>query len=234
VRRGADFANSYGFAFEAYVAKVIDAADPRRRLTVEGSRKYGPSNARKDTIDWLVWDDEAVLFVECKAGRVKLGGKIDLADRAVMDGEMKKLATFVGQTYQTLSHALDGQYGFWRPDGRKIYPMIVTLDNWQRFGFQVSDLLPKLVAQNLSERGLDPAIVEAFPYTVCAIEDFEQGVQVMSRRGIEPVMASKTEGEQRSWDLKTVLLNFFGEDLAEVKPLFGWDFVPDGLPHRRG
>lgn len=233
VRRGADFANSYGFAFEDYVAKVVRAADPPGRLNLEGSRKYGPSNARKDSVDWLVWDDEAVLFVECKAGRVKLGGKIDLADRLVMESEMGKLAAFIGQTYQTLSHALDGQYGFWEPAGRKIYPMIVTLDNWQRFGFLITDLLANLVTENLRARGVDPALVEAHPYTVCAIEDFEQAIQIISRRGVETVMARKIDGEQRLWDLKAVLLNFFQDDSASVRPLFGWDFAPGGGPRRR-
>jgi hypothetical protein len=226
VRRGADFANSYGFAFEDYVGRMIRSINRESRFQIEGARKYGTSNARKDTVDWIISDTGAVLFVECKSSRVKLNGKIDLANRLPMLGELQKLANFIGQTYQTLSHAMNGQYGFWAPDERPVYPMVLTLDNWQRFGFLINDTLPQYVREDLQRRGLDPAMVERHPYTVCEIAEFEQAIQVMNQCGIAPVMAQKCTGEYQNWDMVTVLSHFFRDALRVVRPPFDWTFVP--------
>jgi hypothetical protein len=72
VRRGNEFHPTFGLAYEDYVGDVSSAANSRGTFQILKAERYGPRTARKDTIDWILFDDSATLFIECKASRVRL------------------------------------------------------------------------------------------------------------------------------------------------------------------
>jgi hypothetical protein len=224
VRRGNEFHPTFGLAYEDYVGDVSLAANFRGTFQILKSERYGPRTARKDTIDWLVFDGGATLFIECKASRVRLQAKVDLLERESIFKELRKLAGFIVQAYATLSDALNGQYGSWKPASTPVYPLIVTLDNWQRFGFL--DAISEQVKAVFAERGLDTNLLTEHPYTLCAVEEFEQAIQIMAAVGIDKFMSRKVIDEQAQWELATFISRFFKtESDAHVKPLFGMGFA---------
>jgi hypothetical protein len=223
VRRGNEFHPTFGLAYEDYVGDVSLAANFRGTFQILKSEPYGPRTARKETIDWIVFDGCAALFIECKASRVRLKAKVDLLTRESIFSELRKLAGFIVQAYATLSDALNSQYESWKPAGTPVYPLIVTLDNWQRFGF--IDAISEHVRAVFEERGLDTTLLRDHPYTLCAVEEFEQAIQIMAVVGIEKFMSGKINGEQARWELATFIDRFFAaEAVKHVKGLFEMEF----------
>ncbi|MEH2567718.1 hypothetical protein [Bradyrhizobium sp. AZCC 2289] len=226
VRRGNEFHPTFGLAYEDYVGDVSSAANIRGTFQILKAERYGPRTARKDTIDWLLFDDSATLFIECKASRVRLQAKVDLLARESIYIELRKLAGFIVQTYATLSDALHGQYESWKPAGTPVYPFIVTLDNWQRFGLIINDAISENVKAAFDEKGLDQNLLAEHPYTLCAIEEFEQAIQIMAVVGIDNFMSKKIIGEQARWELVTFITRFFEAEAVEhTKALFGLEFA---------
>jgi hypothetical protein len=94
---------------------------------------------RKDTVDWIIQQaDEGALFVECKTKRLTWASKAGLADLAALEQDIQKLAGAVVQVYRTLSDYREHRY----PQlpysvGRRIYPVIVTLEDWYFFGHEL-------------------------------------------------------------------------------------------------
>ena len=224
VRRGNEFHPTFGLAYEDYVGAVLSAANLRGTFQILKAERYGPRTARKDTIDWVLFDGSATLFIECKASRVRSKAKVDLLERESIFSELKKLAGFIAQAYATLSDALNSQYESWKPSGTPVYPLIVTLDNWQRFGFL--DAISEQVKTVFDERGLDTNLLAEHPYTLCAVEEFEQAIQIMAAVGINKFMSGKIAGEQAQWELVTFINRFFEAEAVEhAKSLFGMEFA---------
>jgi hypothetical protein len=59
------------------------------------------------------------------------------------------------------------------------------------------------------ERGLDTNLLTEHPYTLCAVEEFEQAIQIMAAVGINEFMSGKITGEQAHWELATFINRFF-------------------------
>jgi len=222
VRRGSEFHPTFGLAYEDYVGDVSFAANFGGSFQILKAEQYGPKTTRKDTIDWIVFDDSAALFIECKASRVRLQAKVDLLARDPIHKELRKLAGFIAQAYATLSDGLHGKYDSWKPVGTPVYPFIVTLDNWQRFGLIVNDAISEHVKEAFDEKGLDKNLLAEHPYTLCAIEEFEQAIQIMAEVGIDKFMSGKIIGEHARWELVTFIARFFeAEAVKHTKALFG-------------
>jgi hypothetical protein len=224
VRRGNEFHPTFGLAYEDYVGDVSSAANFRGTFQILKAERYGPRTARKDTIDWILFDDSAALFVECKASRVRLQSKVDLREREAVFSELRKLAGFIAQAYATLNDALNSQYDSWKHTGTPVYPLIVTLDNWQRFGFL--DAISERVKAVFEERGINTNLLAEHPYTLCAVDEFEQAIQIIAVVGIDKFMSGKIKGEQAQWELATFIGRYFEAEAVEhAKGLFGMEFA---------
>jgi hypothetical protein len=109
---------------------------------------------------------------------------------------------------------LKGEYPNWKPDGNPVYPLIVTLEDWQTFGIHVDRLVIDPLKAELSSQGIDPSIVDRHPPSFCAIEAFDMAANVCNIVGLAKVFQKKTQGEYPQWALDTFLTNNFKEELA--------------------
>ncbi len=205
-----------GPAFQAYIGEVLERAN-KRRFIVLAERAYGNKRQPKDTVDWIVADETASLFIEVKLLKMGKAAKEYLAPDASVTIQLKKLAKAIGQVYATLSDALDGAYPHWKPNENPIHPIIVTMDNWNLFTHTTHGDLSALVSDDLDRRGIDRAYT--CQASVCANE-LEVAVQVMHQTGIQPVMEPLTTGDKIGWLFSGHLRATFRKELASVVPLF--------------
>ncbi len=223
------FSKAFGSAFQKYVGEVVEAVRMRKAtLTSLPECEYRISSNRKDTIDWIVEDSSASLFVECKAKRMIVQAKIDLNSTEALDKELKTLSSFICQAYRTLSDALGGHYPHWKFRDLPIYPVIVTLDDWYVFGPATLGKVDKFVRETLEAEGVELSLLDKYPYTLCAVHEFEVGTQVMAFRSINEVMRKKTSGEAHTWSLGPHLRSEFRDDIKQhVDMLFrdDWRFM---------
>jgi hypothetical protein len=125
------FARHFGPAVQGLLGEIARSADKLDRFDVIPEARYGSKGAPKDTVDWIIADDTGSLFIECKAARTRFRGISDLTDRSFIDAEFERVRGFTAQLYKSMHSAMRGEYPNWKPNGKPVYPLIVTLEDWQ-------------------------------------------------------------------------------------------------------
>jgi hypothetical protein len=208
-----------GPAFQAYVGEALGRAN-KGRFVVQAEEPYGNRRQPKDTVDWIVADDSATLFIEVKLLKMGRAAKEYLAPDETVTSQLKKLAKAIGQVYATLTDALAGSYPNWKPNGKPVHPIVVTLDNWNLFTHTTHGDLSSLVGDELDRRGLDRALLDEHRYAVCCANELETAIQVMHQIGIQPVMQPLTAGDKIGWLFSGHLRANFSKELVSVAMLF--------------
>jgi hypothetical protein len=195
------FANEFGEGFQSYVGEVIEqtCSAPIERF---GEVPYAVGKLEKRTVDWIVADERSALFLECKSKRLSWGAKASLSDLRPLEADIDSMASAVVQVYKTLTDHLNNLYPhFPAKEGRKIFPAIVTLENWRMFGPVMMNKLAEAVTLKLNTAGLSPNLAEEMPYSVFAVEELEVGLQIINVNGIDGFIEGKLSSrEMRQWD----------------------------------
>jgi hypothetical protein len=212
------FANEFGEGFQNYVGEVIERAcpDPMQRLD---EQLYVVGKSEKRTVDWIVSDANSALFLECKAKRISWGAKAALTDLGLLETDIAYMATAVVQIYKTILDYRNNAYSHF-PDkkGRKIFPAVITLENWRIFGPVMINKLADAVTLKLNEAAIPPILVEEMPYSIWAIEDLEVGLQIMNANGIASFMEGKLrDPEKRQWDWHGYMTNSYRKSFPAKK-----------------
>jgi hypothetical protein len=207
-----------GPAFQSYIGDALRAAN-HGKFTLLSEAEFGSASAPKRSVDWIVEDESATLFIECKVLRLAHAGRSELAPTTATEREFAKLAKAIGQLYASLSIALAGGYPHWRPGEKPVFAMIVTMDNWNLFTDSALRTLREMVSAELAKRGVGPAILHTHPFTVCVAREIEIGIQVMHEVSIAQVMAGIT-GEKLGYQFHSYLQEGFKENVARTGALF--------------
>jgi len=214
------FSAAFGNSFQQYVGEALTAATTGTSISILGEQPYRVGKELKASVDWIATDATGTLFVECKAKKVRFAAKIALADAAILDEDLGKMAGFVVQVYKTLADAKAGLYPHWKPNDRSIYPIIVTLEDWFVFGDRICSAVNERVKAGMEAAQLDPAMLDQHPFSICSVEDLEHAAQIMAQRDIDTVIGRKVDGERRLWTLGSVLRTDFPVELKKVRKLF--------------
>lgn len=227
------FAAAFGTAFQDYVGEVISAANRGGEFRILGEQPYRVGRDVKQSVDWIVSDRTAELFIECKTKRIRFASKIALASTEELDNDLAKMAGFVVQAYKTLEDAKAGAYSHWKPAELPIYPVVLTLEEWYAFGDRILPAIDERVRAGLARVGLSEAMLAEHPYMICSVDDFEKAIQVMRQVGIARVLATKTQGERRLWAMHPMLLESFHPELQGIQRNLFPDHLERIYPERR-
>jgi hypothetical protein len=213
------FPQAFGESFQKYVGQVIERACPEAGVHLLGEQEYGTKKMRKDSVDWIVSHDSSAIFLECKAKRLSWGAKAALNDLGPLEADIDNMASAIVQVYKTIDDYIDDQYPhFSFATNRKIYPIIVTLENWHVFGHAMLDRLQGAVVAKLGEAEISPDVLNEMPYSVCSIEDLEVGMQIISAVGIQDFLDGKLrDTEMRRWGWHSYMSHRFPERFPAAK-----------------
>jgi hypothetical protein len=219
--REPSFANYFGDSFQAYVGDVLEVGCPSLKL--HGDTLYRVRNLEKRSIDWIVEDSDSAIFIECKVKRMTWAAKATLTDLSSLESDITHIADAIVQIYKTINDHLLGHYPhFSQNDLRKIYPCVVTLEEWHMHGIMLEKIHKKVEAKLVTE-GLPASYAEDMPYSICAIEEFEGLVQVLNQKTIRAVFDGKLENkEMRNWQWHSYLLDQHRD--APMRPLFDKEY----------
>jgi hypothetical protein len=191
-------------------------------MAVREQAEYWVGNQRKDTVDWIVQHgDLAALFVECKTKRLTWASKAGLTDLAALEQDIRKLAGGVVQVYRTIVDYRAGRY----PNlpfvaERRIYPAVVTLEDWYFFGHELTDRLRAAVEAAIQNAGLPLAWLDEMPYSVMSVDEFEKVTGVVNTIGIAPFFDSKQQAEFRRWPFGSFCNDRYPEQVGALADLF--------------
>ena len=84
------FSQAFGPSFQNYVGEVLAATTRDSTATFLAEEKYQVGKNRKDSVDWIVEDDTATLFIECKTKKVRYEAKVALTDTVALNEGFRK------------------------------------------------------------------------------------------------------------------------------------------------
>lgn len=202
-----NFGAAIGKAFEDRVGHVA-ARIGKGGFDIRPEQCWGKPERR--SVDWIISDASATLFVECKLGRLDLASQTQIADPPPFIAAIDRLSRAVGQVYATLTEALGGAYPHWTDDGRPVFPLIATFYEWFAFGPFFYAHLDELVQGEFERRGLDHNLRKRYPFTVCSIAEFEGLLVACRDHSIGTVLSDKLGTLHRQW----LMRGFLGERYA--------------------
>lgn len=217
-----DFGVNFGSSFQEYVGKVIKKASSNKRIKFIKEQEYHVGRDRKDTVDWIVYDRDSALFIECKTKRMILPVKIELKDSSLVEEELDKMAKFILQIYKTIDDYRNNKYpSFGYKEKRQIYPLILTMENWFLFGYKRLGILKKRIIKEFDNMNLPVDYLEKMPYSICSLEEFENIIQLIQTTNIKKFMNKKVfDNEKNEWLFHGFMLNEFPEESKKIKFLF--------------
>jgi len=227
IRSDRAFGDAIGTAFEAYVGKVA-AAIGGGAFTLLPEGRWGKPERR--SVDWIMADDSAILFVECKLARLDIASQTEISEEPAFLVALEKLAGSIGQLYATLGDGLAGKYPHWQPDGRPIHPLVVTFYDWLVFGPYFYKHLDQRVGLEFERRGLDRSLLDRHPYSVCSISELEGLLTAARAHSIDVVLTSKNRPEARQSLMHGFLVEHYPECISKLRGTFddGMDAVTEG------
>lgn len=178
------FENAFGNSFQSYIGEVLYKCCNQAKLEIKEEKKYGKEEKR--TTDWIVTDDNAVLFIECKTKRMTIVSKSELNIEKGLELDLKKMSLFITQLYKTYLDYREGKYPHLTFDpSKKFIPLVATLEPWYiNMNPKILGLLKNFVVENLIANNIDASIIDKFPYHIRSSEDFEKDIQLINSLGI--------------------------------------------------
>lgn len=217
-----DFAAPFGESFQGYVGDTIKRGIEGGNITVHPEKEYYVGKERKDTVDWIVDDGSAALFIECKTKRIRLEAKSEILSTEILMEELDKLADFIIQIYKTIRDYRNNSYPGYPFDSQKrIFPLVLTLEEWFAFGDRILGEIDIKLKEKFAQTGLNESWLTEMPFSICSIEEFEKLVQVIPQVGIGVFMKSKTEvQDHRFWPFHSYISSQFSEQYRSTRDLF--------------
>ncbi len=219
-----NFGHPFGLAFQDYLEEVAKKVLDSSKTEVFGEQKYKVSKKEEDSIDIILAQKDAALFVEAKAKRMQMKSKSQLLSDDAMDKDLEILADDIVQVYATISDYKNGSYAHFQYDlGRRIYPLLVTLEDWFLIGPD-ADNLEKKVEVELKVRNLPVDYLKEMPYAICCARDFEHLVQILNTHSISEVMSIWFVPEKRGHNFGQFLLTNYRGKYESMDKFFHDDF----------
>lgn len=238
-----DFGHEYGHAFERYVGRVLENAFDTGRFNISGEQPYVVDGQQRHGVDWIVSDDTANLFIECKTRRLPQNAK-ETGDGDEYDKPLDEMAKDIVKLYLNINDAVKGA-SKWVPNGLPVYPMIVTYEDWYLMWPMAFDRLLEFVKRRLEAKHLPTSWVEAMPFFFTSIAELEIAGQDINHLGIERYCSAAKLRPNRHFQLsalaheefpdvtklrRRLLENSWHEIFPNMKAWSEGAGLPDGWP----
>jgi hypothetical protein len=221
------FPTAFGQSFQDYVGEVLRLRISNNVMHILEEAEFHIGKDRKDTVDWIIQQDpEAALFVECKTKRLTWASKAGLADLSALDQDLRKLAGAVVQTYRTVGDYLGNHYPqLPHSTGRRIYPVIVTLEDWYFFGHELPVRLHAAVEVVMARAGLPIEWLEEMPYSIMSVDEFETAAGIINTIGIHAFISGKLIDEHyRHWSYGAYCNDRYVDEVNNLPQLFDAEY----------
>lgn len=219
-----EFSNHYGDSFQAYVGELMADQTAGTELSVLPEARYDAGSGGEDTVDWIVASDDAAIFVECKTARLTVPSKQALGDVTTLEGDLKKMVDAIVQMHKTHANYEAGRYPHFPFDPtKKVYFVIVTLEDWLIFGHEMPRRLRTLTEAKFEELGLPTELLDRRPATIMSVSELESVAGLFGTVGIRTLMEAKNT-DYADWLMINAARDRFGEQLRAVPSPFAGEF----------
>jgi hypothetical protein len=215
------FSDSFGKSFQDYVGDVLKKIFSNENFEVIPETDFMNGKKISHGVDWILTDDTASLFVECKTKRLRLKSKFDLESEEFVK-DIDKLSEAISQTYKNVTLAINGKSN-WEYNKKPIYPILITLEDWLIISPTIRENLNDLVREKLIKAGLNPKLMVTMPFTISSINSFEIASSTIRENGINSFMSVKVNDEFNNWDISNFSREFFKDNYYYENEIFPED-----------
>jgi hypothetical protein len=232
-----NFDNFYGKSFENYVSKVLEKTNLRNLPVYRDKEYFLKSNEPKKTVDFVVGDNREILFIECKTKRLSIDSQISIDINKKVDEDYNILADGIFQVYKTLKDYLNNKYPCCKhSDKQKIYPIILTLEDWfisGQSGISIDALIRAKVEDLFVKNKMSLEILDKYPYSIMCIDEFELAIQAMQQKSFHHFIEEKIcDTEKITWPFSSYTNMYCKKHDIIVKELFDKNYINNILPGR--
>ncbi|MFW6247025.1 MAG: hypothetical protein ACOC22_02520 [bacterium] len=211
------FGNYYGDSFQKFIGKLLERVINNNNLKVFSESEYYVGKERKDSVDWIIKDNDEILFIECKTKRMTRLAKFSIEPEE-LERDLNKMSEFLKQTYKTYMDYEKNLYPKLKFDSDlKCRILILTLENWfididetdyKKLDEQIKHHLPSSVL------GRTPYYVQSMPY-------FINDIQIINKVGLKKYfdlfVSNELQAYKKNFEFKDLFIEDFDEKL--LKPL---------------
>lgn len=229
-QRDGDFRREFGLAFQDYILEVSKKIIKKVKIIPEVKYKVGKSE--KDSIDLILTDDNSAIFVEAKTKRLSAKSKSEFVKDESILKDLGILADSILQVYETIIEFERGLYPHIQYKKEiRIFPMVVTLEEWFIFGIDAERLKTILIGKMKSKQiSLD--YLEKMPYIIISTMMYEVFVQILNHNSIEKVMTTWFTPDKKDHNFGQFLIQEYKGQFKHLSDYFPGDFekiYPEGL-----
>lgn len=219
--RDKDFSQVFGDSFELYVGEVIRKAITRDDFKIYEAEKYGAKSFKEST-DWIIDQSNAAIFIECKTKRMTVDAKSELLSNEKRGEQISIISDAIIQLYKNINlYKADEYPNYPFAEGKKIYPLVLTFEEWFVFGDEFLGEIGESVRIKANHEGINLSLISESPYTICSINDFEYMAQILQEVGVEDFMSRKINDEEmKKWQMFSYIHKVYFNQLSKVKDLF--------------
>lgn len=135
------------------------------------------------------------------------------------------MAGYIVQHYKNINDALLGLTA-WKPNGRPVYPLIVTLEPWWIFNPTIRGALEEQIKLKLAKEEIGEEVLEQMPYTIASIDEAERGFHVLAEIGISEFFGPTVDPERRQWALSPFFRGKFrGATVPSIEEFYREEFM---------
>lgn len=219
-----NFGHAFGISFQDYIEEISNVVIDKSRTKVIPEQKYKVGKNEKDGIDTILSQDDAAFFVEVKAKRMLARSKSQLLSDSAIDRDLNILADDIVQVYATVQDYKNNLYtNFAYNKDTKIFPLVVTLEDWFLIGEDSRELKNKVI-KKLEENDLPTNFLKETPYIICSCKNYEQLIQVLNKHSISEIMEHWVAPEKEGHNFGQFLATNYRDGCKFIDDFFPGDF----------
>lgn len=187
------FSDAFGGAFQKYVGTLLKKFFSSADFVITAETPYRVGKNTHHGADWILSDQTANLFIECKTKRMRQEAKIAL-DEDSIEKELGSIADAVVQLYKNISEA-EQNLTHWCNNHLPIYPLVVSIEDWFLFSPLLQQQLREIVRAKLRSAELCETCLISKPFTFVSARELEIGGEIIRSVGIDAFFRVKTSDE---------------------------------------
>jgi len=202
--------NSFGSSFEKYVGLILEKNNPEKQIEIRKEILF--NKGQNKTSDWIIIDEDAIVFIECKTKRLQIASK---RFEDIVESDISNITDAVEQTYKVYSSLLNGEISELKYQAKNFFiPIILTLEEWFAGIPDFKEEVTRRVKDKLKIGKFDETLVDRFNFHIVSIASFETEIQIMTKTGFknyfEVPISEKIDKENFKYSL------YFEKEITET------------------
>ncbi len=208
------FDQAIGDGFKDYIGEVLKEQAYPETINVIDADIFIKASLPKP--DWIFVNDTQAAFIECKTKRMRLDARTDINLSPGTLEQIEKLGESVIQCYLAIQDANKQSYEELKTV-KKIYPIVVTMENWYVYGDVMAQLGIK-VREIAATKDIEEKFIDDNPYIVLSSQEFELLSVMLKTRSLESILEPfLTDTKYHEWQFTSYLFHAFPNEPENYK-----------------